>query len=158
MGWMSQNVVATSQGAVVDDFSMSSNPFLPGALVGAQVGVRLGKLFLFNPYIIASGTFNSQCMPYKVTAVRMAGNLEGQSGTYCGGVDNSAPGFVSTPSGKSSGEYQLSSGFTTFGLKIVFVPLNMTFNVFQDTSKPSDINLKSLSVQVYAVSFAFGSK
>lgn len=140
---MAQRVRNTdSSNVVTDDFKMKTNPVVPSAILGLQLGLKFGG-FVVNPYFIGVTSFaDSDCYDYTITETTVAGSLGGQSSPTCaaGGVQN---------------KILLKSGFSSLGLRLHYQPWGLSVNAVTLGTAPSESDLKSLKINSFTVALSF---
>lgn len=138
---LSQHVrLSNWDGTTANEFDMKATKIFPGGMAGVQLGIHVLRILLINPYFIGT-VGGSRCFSYTASNITAPGSLETQHDTNC-----------------SDKQVNVSTVFQTLGLNVEFLPLNLSVNVFNSVSKPSDVGLKDLSVQAYVVAQSFGSK
>lgn len=101
-----------------DDFMMTINPSVVGALAGVQLGIKLFDYFAINPYFMMSAPLNETCVEY-TSKVTQSGDLVGISDPAC-----------NSSSGNPQLEYDTS--FTTVGVNILVPAWGLSFNVMTE--------------------------
>ncbi|MCB0390285.1 MAG: hypothetical protein KDD58_03290 [Bdellovibrionales bacterium] len=126
-----------------DDFDMSLNPVVATYVAGVQLGIKLSKYFVINPYFIISDLMSGtdRCQSYETT-VRVHGNLFDLGDQDCYDGQNS-----------STSKIKYDTSFSAFGLNLLIPAWGLGLNAMAETGEIPFFGGVSMNMYYLTLSF-----